>query len=598
MLKLLRLKFFSSPTLLLVTLISISLFVYRLGNVSNQEFSWDVLGYYLPLPATFIEADPLLDDKTWVEELNNDKKLSGTLYQVSSTPDGDPMYFFLFGMSFFYSLFFLIGHWFSAILGFTQDGFSEPYQIAVVLGCMIYVAIGLFLIRKILLTYFNEKITGILIVILVFGTNYIHHLTLKNLEPIAVLFMLSSFVLWQTIRWHLDYEFKNLLGIAVGISLMTLVKPSEILFVLVPILWGVFNKTSLMQKMRICYQKKYEFLIVFLICAVIFIPQIAYWYTKTGQFIYDSYKNPGVGLDLFSPHILDALLSYRKGWLLYTPVMIFALIGFYFLWVQNRKIFPALFIAFIICFYIVASWTEWWYGAGFSLRPMITYYPLLLIPLGYFIKTILTQNKIWLNGALFSSLAFCVFLNQFQWWQLKNGVLDPYRTTKEYYWATFLKTNVSEADKKLLLVNREIWGKTAFSNKDEYTSKTIIRKNFNELPKGFLESNENQEFALSNRIPFENLTQKDHVWVKMNFKYLAPNNAKISLALMVDREEGPYGYMTFPLDSCNGKWHEMTIEYLTPEIRNVKDEFKFDFWKENPSNLYIDDFETIIFEKK
>jgi hypothetical protein len=118
------------------------------------------------------------------------------------------------------------------------------------------------------------------------------------------------------------------------------------------------------------------------------------------------------------------------------------------------------------------------------------------------------------------------------------------------------------------------------------------------LPKGFLESNENQEFALSNRIPFENLTQKDHVWVKMNFKYLAPNNAKISLALMVDREEGPYGYMTFPLDSCNGKWHEMTIEYLTPEIRNVKDEFKFDFWKENPSNLYIDDFETIIFEKK
>jgi hypothetical protein len=278
--------------------------------------------------------------------------------------------------------------------------------------------------------------------------------------------------------------------------------------------------------------------------------------------------------------------------------MIFALIGFYFLWVQNRKIFPALFIAFIICFYIVASWTEWWYGAGFSLRPMITYYPLLLIPLGYFIKTILTQNKIWLNGALFSSLAFCVFLNQFQWWQLKNGVLDPYRTTKEYYWATFLKTNVSEADKKLLLVNREIWGKTAFSNKDEYTSKTIIRKNFNELPKGFLESNENQEFALSNRIPFENLTQKDHVWVKMNFKYLAPNNAKISLAVMVDREEGPYGYMTFPLDSCNGKWHEMTIEYLTPEIRNVKDEFKFDFWKENPSNLCIDDFETIIFEKK
>lgn len=94
MLKWLRRKYALSPTLIVVAAISIGLFVYRLGNISNQEFSWDVLGYYLPLPAAFIEGDPLLDDKSWVEELNDEKKLSGTLYQVSSTPDGKPMYFF------------------------------------------------------------------------------------------------------------------------------------------------------------------------------------------------------------------------------------------------------------------------------------------------------------------------------------------------------------------------------------------------------------------------------------------------------------------------------------------------------------------------
>jgi hypothetical protein len=598
MLKWFRRKYVFSPTLILVVTISIGLFIYRLGNISNQEFSWDVLGYYLPLPATFIEGDPLLDDKTWVEELNDEKKLSGTLYQVSSTPEGKPMYFFFFGMSYFYSVFFFAGHWFSGILGFPQDGFSEPYQIAVVLGCMIYVTIGLFLLRKILLNYFTEKISIILILVLVFGTNYIHHLTLKNLEPVSVLFMLSAFVIWQTIRWHFNYSFKNLMGITLGISLMAMVKPSEILFVFVPILWGIHNKESLLDKLRICYQKKYDFLKAFAICSVIFIPQIAYWYIKTGHLIYDSYKNPGVGLDLFSPHILDALFSYRKGWLLYTPLMFFAIVGFYFLWKQNRKIFPAIFISIVICFYLVASWSEWWYGAGFSLRPMITYYPLLLIPLGYFISTIHNQNKIGLNSALLSTFAFCIFLNQFQWWQLKNGILDPYRTTKEYYWATFLKTNVSESDKQLLLVNREIWGETAFSNKGGYNAKIISDKKFNELPNGYLESPENQEFALSTRIAYEILTPKDHIWVTMKFKYRAPEASKISLALMVDREEGPYGYMAFPLDSCDGNWHEMTLDYLTPEIRNHKDEFKFDFWKEKPSVLSVDDFQLTIFEKK
>jgi hypothetical protein len=593
-----RLKVFTSPTLIAVIAITISLFVYRLVNISNQEFSWDVLGYYLPLPAVFIYQDPLLDDKSWVEDINNEKKLSGSLYQISTTPDGKPMYFFLFGMSFFYAVFFLIGHWLSGLFGFPQDGFSDPYQIAVVLGCMIYVGIGLVLIRKVLLHYFSEVISLVLIVILVFGTNYIHHLTLKNLEPVAILFMLSSFVLWKTIQWHENFRLKHLIGIGIGITLMTLVKPSEILFILVPILWGVYNRQSLIDKIKICFRKKYQILLVVLICALFFIPQLAYWYSKTGKFLYDSYKNPGVGLDIFSPHLMDALFSYRKGWLLYTPIMLFSIFGFYSLWKLNRKIFPAVFVSFIVLFYIVASWTEWWYGAGFSLRPMITYYPLLLLPLGYFLKQVFSYKSQWTNGLIFTFIVCCIFLNQFQWWQLKNGVLDPYRTTKAYYWATFLKTSASEEDKKLLLVNRELWGKTTFSDKESYKSKSIISRNFEEFPSGSYTATENDEFALSTRIPFEKLTLKDHLWVTIDFKYLAPKNAEINLAVMIDRVEGPYGYVAYPLDSCDGNWHNMSVEYLTPEIRNVKDEFKFDFWKVSPSKLVIDDFRVTVFEKK
>jgi hypothetical protein len=347
-----------------------------------------------------------------------------------------------------------------------------------------------------------------------------------------------------------------------------------------------------------CYAKKYQILLVIVVCALFFIPQFAYWFSKTGQFLYDSYKNPGVGLDIFSPHLMEALFSYRKGWLLYTPVMLFAILGFYYLWKYNKKIFPALLISFLVIFYVVASWTEWWYGAGFSLRPMITYYPVLLIPFGYFLNHVTSSKRLRVKAFIFTLIACCIFLNQFQWWQLKNGILDPYRTTKAYYWATFLKTSVTEEEKQLLLVNREIWGKTNFSNKKSYSSKIIINRDFDDLPSKCYSSNENQEFALSTRIPFEKLTSKDHAWVSIDCKYLAVENAKINLAVMMDRAEGPYGYVAFPLDSCDGKWHELSIDYLTPEIRNINDEFKFDFWKVNPSNLMIDDFKVTLFEKK
>jgi len=83
---------------------------YRSANVSEKETSWDVLGYYLPLPATFIYEDALLENPTWIKDINEEKQLTGTLYQISTNDEGEPIYFFLLGMAILYLPFFLIGH--------------------------------------------------------------------------------------------------------------------------------------------------------------------------------------------------------------------------------------------------------------------------------------------------------------------------------------------------------------------------------------------------------------------------------------------------------------------------------------------------------
>ena len=168
--------------------------------------------------------------------------------------------------------------------------------------------------------------------------------------------------------------------------MMGLVKPSEIIVFILFILWGVTSRDSFKQKLVRLYERKGIILLVAGMCLVLALPQMIYWYLKTGYPIYDSYKNPGVGLDLFTPHIIKALFSYRKGWLLYTPVMVFSLIGFYFLYRNNKRMFMGLFGYWIVAFYLITSWSEWWYGAAYSNRALIATYPVLAVSLGYLLQ--------------------------------------------------------------------------------------------------------------------------------------------------------------------------------------------------------------------
>ena len=600
-------------TFILLIIICASLSIYRMSNVIEKETSWDVLGYYIHLPAVFIYNDPLLDDPSWLVKVNEERDLTGTLYQISSNDEGEPMYFFLMGMSLFFLPFFLLGHGFASLTSFPMDGFSLPYQYALVFGGIIYTIIGLIFLRKILKHFFSEAITAIILIIVVFGTNYIHHLTLKNLETVNVLFMLTAILIWNTIRWHEKPATKNLMAIGVSIILMALIKPSEVLAIFVFLLWNIASVDDAKKKINLLLKNWKSILTVIIVCLVIALPQISYWLIKTGKPLYDSYKNPGVGLDFLSPHIMNALFSYRKGWLIYTPVMIFSLIGFYFLFKYNRKIFLAVTIQFLISFYIVTSWTEWWYGAGFSNRPLITSYPFLSITLGYFLVW-LQKQKVVAKVAFALIVMLCIFFNQFQWWQLKHWILDPYSTTKEYYWATFLKTTVTEKDKEYLLVSRDKRGENRFNNDDgKYHRILLVEKDFNEVidedilkdgdGNSFFRIPPDVNFTLTEQFKFNDLTNKDHIWVIVSLDIRYPPDFEGQLPCLVttmERSNGSYNYLAHEIkfEHDTGQWHRYTHDYLTPELRSRDDVVKCYLWKRGQSSIDIDNFKLEIYEKK
>ncbi|MDP1746789.1 MAG: hypothetical protein Q8L90_14535 [Bacteroidota bacterium] len=596
----------------LVTLICSCLLigVYRINTVDKKEISWDILGYYMCLPATFIHHDPMLKDITWLKEANQKNDLTGTLYQISSNDKGEPMYVFLFGMALFFLPFFFLGHGIAGASGYAMDGFSLPYQYAMVIGGIIYTIIGLIYLRKVLRHFFSEGVSSLVMLIVVFGTNYIHHLTLKNLETVNVLFMLVCIIVWNTIQWHKNFKAKHLFTIGISITLMVLIKPSEAFIIILPLMWNVFSFDSFKQKIVLLFSNKKVLFLTAAACLLLVFPQLWYWHTKTGHYIYDSYINPGVGLDLFSPHILNVLFSYRKGWFVYTPVMLFSIVGFYFLYKNSKHIFYAILFYFLISFYIICSWTYWYYGAAFSCRPVITSYPLLAICLGYFLLFVQKQS-IFIKSTFALVLVFFVFLNQFQWWQLKNYILDPYRTTKDYYWATFLKTSVDENDRNLLSVNRDFTGQQKFENKTKYRSFLLKQDTFDATTSQNIQTDSagnsyykalpDEEFCITNQYMFRELTEKDHVWIKVSMDIRFPPDFQGPLpcmAMTMEHKGGAYGYFApeITIDSTKKGWYRYELEYLTPEIRNTKDVWKCYIWKRGKGTFDIDNFKIEIYE--
>jgi len=586
--------------------------IYRIGTIKpEKEITWDILGYYIPLPATFIHHDPLLNSIDWLKKLNEEKHLAGTLYMVSSNDRGEPMYFFFLGMSFFYFPFFIIGHFLAFSMGQPMDGFSPPYQYSLVIGAIFYTIVGLLFFRKILLKFFSDKTTAIVILTTVFATNYIHHLTLINLEPVTILFMLMSIIIWYSIRWHEEQKLKYLIFIVASIALMALVKPSEVIVFLVPLFWNVTSIESFRNKWDMVIKNYRQFIIAFIIALIIVSPQIIYWYIKTGLPFYDTYKNPGVGLDFLSPHIYNVLFSFRKGWLLYTPVMTLYLLGFVFLYKRAKGIFVPAIIYFSVAFYIISSWSEWWYGAGFSIRPFITTYPILALGFGYLIEYIRTKSKfIKLSFAIV--LLILIFLNQFQWWQFKQYIIHPFRTTKESYLATFLKTSITKEQTELFSIERDFSGKMLFNDKSKYSSRVIFNNNFESDNTGdkhvrsdssnkYFHVDINEEFAFTNRFKYSELTQKDHLWFEIKYRYRKRDSSQTKPFLVITMDhKGNYNYYTFDKqhDTTINKWVEVKIDYLTPPIRNVNDDLLIYFWNRDKSSFDIDNFTIEAYEKK
>ena len=596
----------------IVSFIIINNFIFSPGNI----LSWDVFGYYLYLPLKFIFHDLAITNEAIIQGIIAKYHNTATFYQALLLPDGNYVMKYPMGLSIIYSPFFFIGHLMAKIFNYPADGFSAPYQCSIFIAGIIYSLIGILIMSKVLLRFFKENISAYVLIIIVTSTNYLVHLTMygQNAMSHNYLFTAYALILYLTILWHESFKIKYAVFLAITCGMTILIRPSEIVCLIIPVLWVVKSFPSAIEKIKLLLKSKYQVIIFVLILLVIGSFQFIYWKLHTGKFLFNSYGgNPGEGFEFKSPYIWEVLLSFRKGWLIYTPIMVFSIIGFYFIYIKNRSIFYALFVYFIINIYIVSSWSCWWYAQTFSQRALIPSYPILAIGLGYFLTWLVQQNK-YLKGIIFGLMIGCGLLNIFQTYQFHYGIIDGDRMTKEYYFKVFGKMHATEEDKKLLLIKRSFDGTEIFNNEDEYRSKFLKKLDFEVSEKK--DSTEHYSGKYSFKLdsltiytpsiesPYYEITNKDHAWIKVT-AYVYPTkdivNDPFCLAVHFNHHGYAYKYYTYNSEKMKlelNKWNKIIFNYLTPEVRKKSDSLKVYLWNRGKTTIFVDDLQVDIYEKK
>lgn len=408
-----------------VSLIAVFTVIKGYWKDENRVIVSDVINYYAYLPATFIFHDIGI---TKAETIENGK------FWTKRLPNGNNIIKMSMGMSFIYAPFFFAGHAAAKLLGYEAFGFSEPYRFALIIGALIYLLLGLIFLRKILLKYFSDKISAVTILAIVVGTNLAYYSSVEGTMTHIYNFALFNIFIWHTILWHEKPTLKRLLGLGFLAGLITLIRPTNIVVLLFFFLYNVYNFKLLREKVVFIFKKFHWFLGMLLAFLLVWVPQFVYNLHFTGEWLFYSYTEEKFFFN--NPQFLDGLFSYRKGWLLYTPMMVISVIGMVVLFFKKKEFSYATLVFMIVNVYIIFSWWCWWYGGSFGQRSFVDYYGMLAIPLAV-VLTELAKIKKWIYHFALGIVFILIVFNNFQIQKYLKGSLHFADTTKAAYWHSF-----------------------------------------------------------------------------------------------------------------------------------------------------------------
>jgi hypothetical protein len=396
----------------------------------NKIIDNDACIYYAYLPAAFI-----YHDLTFKFAGNLPPGFEGRIWTLS-TSNGSQVLKMSCGNAIAWLPFFGMAHLYATLSNdYPADGYAIPYSFSIFVAALFYLSLGLFFLGKLLLKYFHDLTVGIVLLFIVLATNLLYYVIQEPGTTHITNFGFICTFLYMSVRWLENPTYLRSIIIGLLTGLIVLIRPTNFIVILLPLLIGISNWHDILPRITFFRNNITKILIAAIAAFLVFIPQLIYWKYVTGQFVYYSYQDQGFFFN--HPHIIDGLFSYRKGWLLYTPLMAFAIAGFFILKKYARGYTFAFSVFMAINIYVIFSWWNWWYGGSFGSRPMIDSYGIMAFPLAAFIEYFL-YRQLWVKvlwGIVFS---FILFVNQYQMNQYFLCIIHWESMSQRVYWSIFL----------------------------------------------------------------------------------------------------------------------------------------------------------------
>lgn len=410
------------------------------GRNAAQLLRSDAATYYAYLPAGLIHGN-------WAR--NSQDRLPATEVPTVAElrgDDGSVVIKMTMGLAMMQAPFFLVGHAVASLSDcWPADGYSRPYMVALVAGSLAYFICGLWLLSRLLARFFDDRVVALTVLLMAWATNATYYLLQEPAMSHGYSFCLFATFVWLSMDWYRRPAMSStiLLGLIGG--LITLVRPTNGVIVLVFLLWNVRSFDDLKHHGMLYWKHCGWFLLGGAAAMLVWVPQLLYWKQATGCWLYYSYGDEN--FFFLRPKLFDVVVGFRKGWLVYTPAMILAIAGFPCLYRFNRGLFWNSLSFLLVNVYVVASWWCWWYGGSYGQRALIESYAVMALPMAALIQWAWAQG---VRGvvAVLGLAGVLVIHNGFQLLQLRSGALHMENMTRSAYmeaWGKRLPTPAYEA---------------------------------------------------------------------------------------------------------------------------------------------------------
>ena len=367
--------------------------------------SSDGLYYYVYLPSIVLDGD--LD-------LANDYEAIGNPYKICRTETGRMGNPFQVGAAILWLPFYLIGHLIAGLGGGSgiAPGYGRVEFWSVAIGSAFYGSGSIFLVYWMARRWFGVGIALLGAFGISLGSFFIYYVAAEaSFAHAPSAFAVSAFL---AVWWSARESRKPLvwLGLGVLLGLAGSVRAQNLLFVVVPMLWGVAGLGRAWSPARM---KNWGPRGLAMVLGVLtgFLPQMVVWWILYGSPLV--IPQGGSFMRWTAPSLSEVLFSTRHGLFCQTPITFLAIVGLFAFWGRAGRLGAILLVALAVQWYINAAVSDWWAGASYGMRRFSGSILILGIGLAAFLdllSRVLDRHRRVVRGVLLGGIVlFFVYLN-------------------------------------------------------------------------------------------------------------------------------------------------------------------------------------------